>query len=208
MKKLIILLSIFLTSNCSILPELAGAVDPTVLDPVNGLLFEKRSGLSYIFFSKEQHVLIKNNNEAVNSYYKLLQGESYREDVITYKLDGWGSYDGQYIGVYLKKNARGTALGIVIQKSRSLARNAAKNLEKSTDIKDVDLGKVLQSPALYTLSATSPIVKTSVAGIFKPDNNNLFISINELTPEHQVNHAKLLKTTKKNDKSDRSHVVM
>ena len=201
MKKLIILLSIFLTSNCSILPELAGAVDPTVLDPVNGLLFEKRSGLSYIFFSKEQHVLIKNNNEAVNSYYKLLQGESYREDVITYKLDGWGSYDGQYIGVYLKKNARGTALGIVIQKSRSLARNAAKNLEKSTDIKDVDLGKVLQSPALYTLSATSPIVKTSVAGIFKPDNNNLFISINELTPEHQVNHAKLLKTTKKNDGS-------
>ncbi len=193
MKKVFILLSLLITSFCTIIPPVSGIVDPTILDPVSGLLFEKAGGLSYIFFSKEQHVLIHNANGGINSYYKLLEGEAYRDNVITYKLEGWGSYNDNYLGIFM----RGTELGITIQNSRILAINATKNLESATGNKDVTSGTKLDSPALYTLHVLSPIIKTSAAGIFRPEDNE-YLSITALNPSQFV-HAKLLKSIKNGD---------
>ena len=208
MKKTLILFLVLLTSSCTILTSYSGAVDPTVLDPVSGLLFERTGDVSYIFFSKEQYVLIENKNHSVNSYYKLLNGEVYRDDVVTYQLDGWGSYDGQYIGLYIETDENHqiteedpfpeTKLGITLQNNRTLAINATKNLGSSSSSRDVTVGKELQSTALYTLKVLSPVVKTSAAGIFKPDENT-FLSIKNLTPEHPANHAILVKSEKDKD---------
>ena len=198
MKKIFILFLILTTSACTVLPSFSGAVDPKILDPVNGLLFKKAGGLSYIFFSEEQAVLIQNTKGGINSYYKLLNGEVYRDDVITYQLDGWGSYGGNYIGIYMQKTGQKTELGITIQSSRSLAINATKGLASATGILDVTQGETLQSPALYTLNALSPVVKTSAAGIFKPDENS-FLSITDLDPGNHSIHAKLIESTKKPD---------
>ena len=204
MKKTLILFLVLISSSCTIIPSFSGAVDPTVLDPVSGLLFERTGDLSYIFFSKEQYVLIENKNHSVNSYYKLLNGEVYRDDVVTYQLDGWGSYDKQFIGLYIEteenpqiteeKPFPDTKLGITLQNSRALAINATKNLGSSSSRRDVTLGTKLQSSALYTLKALSPVVKTSAAGIFKPDENT-FLSIKDLTPEGNT-HAVLVKSKK------------
>ena len=210
MKKTFILFLLIMTSSCTIEPTFSGAVDPTVLDPVSGLLFERTGDVSYIFFSKEQHVLIKNKNNSVNSYYKLLNGEVYRDNVVTYQLDGWGNYDNLFIGLYIEteenpqiteeKPFPETKLGITLQNSRALAINATKNLGSSSSSRDVTLGKKIQSPALYTLEALSPVVKTSAAGIFKP-NENSFISIIDLNSDldSTVNKAKLIRTTKDKD---------
>ena len=202
MKKAFILFLLLITSFCTILPSSSDPVDPTILDPFSGLLFGEDSRLSYIFFSKDQHVLIENKNESesgsenksINSYYKLLNGELYRSNVISYKLEGWGSYNAYYIGIYMRETTLGTELGITVQKSRTLAINAARALETSTSIKEVALGTPLQSAALYTFSALNPIVKTSVAGIFKPLDNRFF-SITDLTPTENF-HAIYIKSTK------------
>ncbi len=205
MKKISILFLLLITSYCTIIPSFSGAVDPTVLDPVSGLIFERTGDVSFVFFSKEQYVLIENKNHSVNSYYKLLNGEVYRDDVVTYQLDGWGNYDGQYLGLYIEteenpqiteeKPFPETKLGITLQNNRTLAINATKNLGSSSSSRDVTVGKELQSTALYTLKVLSPVVKTSAAGIFKPDENT-FLSIKNLTPEHPANHAILVKSEK------------
>ena len=52
MKKISILFLLLITSYCTIIPSFSGAVDPTVLDPVSGLIFERTGDVSFVFFSK------------------------------------------------------------------------------------------------------------------------------------------------------------
>ena len=192
MKKVFILFLLLITSFCTIIPSVSGFVDPTILDPIDGMLFGETSGISYMFFSEEQTVLIYNAKGGVNSYYKLLNGEAHNNDVLSYKLDGWGSYGGNYIGIYM----RGTDLGISIQSSRSSAINATKHLGSSTSL-STGITQARIDPALYVLSVLSPVVQTSAAGIFKPDKNN-FLSITDLVPGANF-PAKLVESIQKED---------
>ena len=194
MKKVFILFLLLITSFCTIVPPISGVIDPAFLDPVSGLLFKKSGGLSYIFFAKEQHVLIQNENGGVNSYYKLLDGEAYRDDVVTYKLEGWGSYNDNYLGIFMRDGEQGKELGITLQGNRSLAINATKYLENATGERDVTVGTKIKSSVLYTLRVLSPIIKTSAAGIFKPEDNE-YLSITALNPSAYID-ATLVKSTK------------
>jgi len=171
-KNMLGLFFILLLGSCSTLTK-TDYFNPDFFVPVVDTLYTL-DNVSYAFYPKEERVLINTKMDPTSSgWYKLEEPTYIGTNSAVFRLSGWGNYNNTFFGIRIipndPKSSSKPSIVTTIQSTEAFAKNVIESLSGS-DSSRLIKGVPLVSPAMFAASSIETWTKTSISGIYNPED--------------------------------------